>query len=44
MDVIAGKENIILMGDFNFRPDTVQYQLTTRTLADSWLLKMAAGQ
>ena len=34
---IGGLENVILMGDFNFRPDTVQYQLTTATLEDAWL-------
>jgi endonuclease/exonuclease/phosphatase family metal-dependent hydrolase len=31
------------MGDFNFRPDTAQYQLTTSTLADSWLLRWPQG-
>jgi endonuclease/exonuclease/phosphatase family metal-dependent hydrolase len=34
---IEGKENLIAMGDFNFQPDTEQYQLTTDTLKDSWL-------
>ena len=33
---MAGHENVILMGDFNFGPDTEQYQLTTETLDDSW--------
>ncbi|MFZ1553644.1 MAG: endonuclease/exonuclease/phosphatase family protein, partial [Anaerolineae bacterium] len=26
-------------GDFNFRPDSEQYRLTTQQLADSWLLR-----
>lgn len=30
--------NVILLGDFNFRPDTQQYLLTTQSLADSWLM------
>jgi len=34
---IEGKENLIAMGDFNFQPDTEQYQLTTDTIKDSWL-------
>jgi endonuclease/exonuclease/phosphatase family metal-dependent hydrolase len=40
---VKGKENVILLGDFNFRPDTDQYQLTTGVLADSWLLKWPQG-
>ena len=32
-------DNIILMGDFNFRPDSAQYNLTTSILNDSWILK-----
>jgi endonuclease/exonuclease/phosphatase family metal-dependent hydrolase len=39
LETLAGRENVILMGDFNFRPDTDQYRLTTATLDDSWLLK-----
>jgi endonuclease/exonuclease/phosphatase family metal-dependent hydrolase len=35
---VAGVENLILMGDFNFRPDTEQYRLTTEMLDDSWVL------
>ena len=30
-------QNVILMGDFNFRPDTEAYALTTQSLTDSWL-------
>jgi endonuclease/exonuclease/phosphatase family metal-dependent hydrolase len=33
---ISGKNNIILMGDFNFRPYAAQYNLTTAVLNDSW--------
>lgn len=39
----AGKDNVILMGDFNFRPDTDQYRLTTQTFRDSWLAKWPSG-
>ncbi len=40
---VAGKENVILLGDFNFRPDSEQYRLTTGVLDDSWLLKWPQG-
>jgi endonuclease/exonuclease/phosphatase family metal-dependent hydrolase len=40
---VVGKENAILMGDFNFRPDTAQYRLTTATLDDAWLLRWPQG-
>ncbi len=29
----------VALGDFNFRPDTPQYALTTRTLLDSWTVR-----
>jgi len=38
LDELAGKQNIIAMGDFNFRPSTEQYALTTRTLDSAWVL------
>jgi endonuclease/exonuclease/phosphatase family metal-dependent hydrolase len=38
LQVARDLENVILLGDFNFRPDTQQYALTTQSLADSWLL------
>ncbi|UCG02852.1 MAG: endonuclease/exonuclease/phosphatase family protein [Candidatus Heimdallarchaeota archaeon] len=38
MDELNGKPNVVLIGDFNFRPNTEQYNLTTITLNDSWLL------
>ena len=43
MQVVKGQENVILMGDFNFRPGTDQYRLTTDVLSDSWLLKWPQG-
>jgi endonuclease/exonuclease/phosphatase family metal-dependent hydrolase len=36
-------ENVILMGDFNFRPDTAQYRLTTKVLDDAWALRWPQG-
>ncbi len=38
LERLQGLENVIAVGDFNFRPDTEQYALTTQTLADAWLL------
>ncbi|MHA2334856.1 MAG: endonuclease/exonuclease/phosphatase family protein, partial [Candidatus Hodarchaeales archaeon] len=43
MDEISGENNVILMGDFNFRPFTEQYNLTTTILDDSWLLQWPTG-
>ncbi|MFX0209545.1 MAG: endonuclease/exonuclease/phosphatase family protein, partial [Candidatus Hodarchaeota archaeon] len=40
---LKGKNNIILMGDFNFRPDTPQYGNTTLVLNDSWVLARATA-
>ncbi len=40
---VAGKENVILMGDFNFRPDTEQYRQTTAVLDDAWVLRWPEG-
>ncbi|MBC8506197.1 MAG: endonuclease/exonuclease/phosphatase family protein [Anaerolineales bacterium] len=36
---IVGMENVIAMGDFNFNPESEQYQLTTQTLDDAWLIR-----
>jgi len=36
---VAGKENVILLGDFNFGPETAQYRLATEMLEDSWVLR-----
>jgi len=38
LEKLNGKENVILMGDFNFRPDTPQYQPTTSAHNDAWLI------
>ncbi len=35
---LAGKRNVVAMGDFNFRPSTEQYALTTQTLESAWVL------
>lgn len=35
---LADKQNVIAMGDFNFRPATEQYTLTVQTLQDAWVL------
>ncbi len=39
----SGKSNVIFMGDFNFRPDSEPYNLTTDVLDDSWWLKWPTG-
>lgn len=36
--LIAGKENVIAIGDFNFRPSTEQYALTVQVLEDAFEL------
>ncbi|MCP4167782.1 MAG: hypothetical protein GY759_18080 [Chloroflexi bacterium] len=38
LDLLQDKDNLIVMGDFNFRPDSEQYAATTATLQDSWLM------
>jgi endonuclease/exonuclease/phosphatase family metal-dependent hydrolase len=43
LEEVRSKENVILMGDFNFRPDTDQYRMTTGLLDDSWLQKWPGG-
>jgi endonuclease/exonuclease/phosphatase family metal-dependent hydrolase len=39
LQLVQGKENVLLMGDFNFRPHTEQYRLTTAMLNEAWLLR-----
>jgi endonuclease/exonuclease/phosphatase family metal-dependent hydrolase len=34
---LDGRENVIAVGDFNFRPESEQYALTTMMLEDAWL-------
>jgi endonuclease/exonuclease/phosphatase family metal-dependent hydrolase len=43
LQLVQGKENVLLMGDFNYRPDTDQYRLTTAMLSDAWLLRWPQG-
>jgi endonuclease/exonuclease/phosphatase family metal-dependent hydrolase len=43
LEVVRGKENVILMGDFNFRPDSPQYAQTTALLDDAWLRRWPEG-
>ncbi|MBE0408157.1 MAG: endonuclease/exonuclease/phosphatase family protein [Anaerolineales bacterium] len=43
LEEVEGKNNLILMGDFNFRPDTSQYQLTLDYLQDAWLMRWPDG-
>ena len=38
LTVTAGKSNVILMGDFNFEPNTEQYNITVAQLYDCWEL------
>ncbi|MEJ2249490.1 MAG: endonuclease/exonuclease/phosphatase family protein [Candidatus Lokiarchaeota archaeon] len=35
---ISGKQNVILMGDFNFIPFTAQYNITLNVLNDAWVV------
>ncbi len=44
LERIQGKGNVVLMGDFNFKPDTPQYQVTTGSLNDAWLEKWPSGK
>ena len=39
LELVEGKENVIAMGDWNFRPHEEQYALTTALLDDTWTLK-----
>jgi len=43
LDASSGKSNVIFMGDFNFRPNSEPYNLTTDVLADSWWVKWPTG-
>ncbi|MFX0134109.1 MAG: endonuclease/exonuclease/phosphatase family protein [Candidatus Hodarchaeota archaeon] len=38
-----GKSNVIFIGDFNFRPNSEPYNLTTEVLEDSWWVKWPTG-
>lgn len=43
LEVVGGKENLILIGDFNFRPYEQQYKLTTAILEDAWIVRWPGG-
>ena len=43
LEIVTGRENVILMGDFNFRPETDQYAITTAVLDDTWLRRWPDG-
>jgi endonuclease/exonuclease/phosphatase family metal-dependent hydrolase len=43
LEVVRGQGNVVLMGDFNFRPDSPQYELTTALLDDAWLFRWPEG-
>lgn len=42
LTLVAGKPDVIAMGDFNFEPDSAQYRLTTTLLEDSWRVRWPA--
>ncbi|MFW9965973.1 MAG: endonuclease/exonuclease/phosphatase family protein [Candidatus Thorarchaeota archaeon] len=39
----SGKSNVIFMGDFNFRPNSEPYNITTAVLDDSWWVRWPTG-
>ncbi len=41
---VNGKSNVIFIGDFNFKPFTSPYNLTTEVLNDSWWVRWPTGQ
>jgi endonuclease/exonuclease/phosphatase family metal-dependent hydrolase len=43
LEVLDGKENVILIGDFNFRPYEEQYAITTEILVDAWIVRWPGG-
>jgi len=43
LEMSSGKSNVIFMGDFNFRPKSEPYNLTTSVLEDSWWVKWPTG-
>ncbi len=38
LEILKGKDPVIVMGDFNFRPESEQYNLTNDILEDSFLI------
>lgn len=43
LQVVRNKQNVVLIGDFNFRPDTGQYETTTEILEDAWIVRWPGG-
>ncbi len=43
LDAASGKSNVIFMGDFNFRPNSEPYNITTDVLDDSWWVRWPTG-
>ncbi|MBN1329865.1 MAG: endonuclease/exonuclease/phosphatase family protein [Candidatus Heimdallarchaeota archaeon] len=43
VELVTGKSNAILIGDFNFRPWTEPYNITTGVINDAWLLFWPTG-
>ncbi|MBN1801413.1 MAG: endonuclease/exonuclease/phosphatase family protein [Candidatus Lokiarchaeota archaeon] len=41
LTITEGKENVLLMGDFNFEPRTEQYNITVAQLYDAWEIVLA---
>ncbi len=41
---LQGRQNVILVGDFNFNASTDQYRLTARSFADAWVLANPQGK
>ncbi len=43
LQAIQGRAPLVLMGDFNFTPNTPQYRRTVETLQDAWLAARQQG-
>jgi endonuclease/exonuclease/phosphatase family metal-dependent hydrolase len=43
LDLVRSEENVILMGDFNFTPQTQQYQSMRTVLDDAWVRAGSPG-
>jgi endonuclease/exonuclease/phosphatase family metal-dependent hydrolase len=41
---VGDEERVIALGDFNFRPQSAQYALTTERLNDAWVEKWPEGE
>lgn len=43
LEWVRGRSDVIMMGDFNFRPESEQYRLTTLDFADAWVVQAEAA-